>query len=252
MILAELQAGLRSWLQVGAADLPPPGFDLAALPGLRVYKNNYRTQLLDCLELSFPCTLAWIGEEAFGAAAEDHVHAVAPSSWTIDAYAAGFPATLAQIYNHDDEVAELAWLEWALGECFVGRDQSPVSPGDLADINWDRASLRLQSSMLVRDARTNAGAICSALTTGGLPPPAAGVPPGSSYLVWRSGFEARFRTIAEAEARAVRAVLEGTTFADVCAHLVAREGEEQGTKMAGELLGGWLAEGLVVEVIETE
>jgi len=248
MSLADLQVGLRSWLHAGAVELPAD-FDPDAWPGLRVYRNNYRSQLLNCLEQSFPLTLAWMGEEAFAAAAEEHVGAIAPSSWTIDAYAAGFQATLERVHEEDQEIAELAWLEWALAESFISADEPSVRPAELGGVDWDRASLRLQSAMLVREARTNAGAIWSALTTSEFPPGAQNLLPGSAFLVWRSGFEARFRTVAEPEAKALRAVVAGASFGALCARLVADHGEEQGTRAAGELLGRWIADGLVAGVI---
>mgnify|MGYP002835384385 CR=1 FL=1 len=45
--------------------------------------------------------------------------AAPPSDWTLDAYPAGFPATLAHIHADSPEIADLAWLEIALADAFV-------------------------------------------------------------------------------------------------------------------------------------
>ena len=63
MTLQAMQRSMRDWLQVGDGDLPDR-FEPATAPGLRVYQNNYRAQLVSCLEQSFPHTRAWIGERA--------------------------------------------------------------------------------------------------------------------------------------------------------------------------------------------
>ena len=62
-----------------------------------------------------------------------HVARVPPSSWTLDAYPRDFPATLAPLYPDDPEVAELAVLELALAEAFVGADAAgPIAPTQAA------------------------------------------------------------------------------------------------------------------------
>ena len=250
MSLALFQKELRSWLQEGADDLPA-GLGEAAAPGLRVYKNNYRSQLIGCLEHSFPLTRAWLGDEPFRRACETHVDRIAPSSWTIDAYAQRFPQTLAKLHAFDPEVFELAWLEWALGEAFVGKDEQALGPDDLGTVDWDTALIRLSGTMWTIAARTNAGAIWSALFAGEMPPGAERLEPGFRYLVWRSGFVSRFRTIDAAEFDALLTIAGGATFAGLCASLVEAKGETAGIEAAGEMLGRWILDGLIIGIDST-
>ncbi len=148
MNLIELQRDMRAWLTCEDAAAAARFGDEAA-PGLRVYQNNYRAQLAACLEESFEHTRDWIGGEAFHRAIVAHVDRVPPSSWTLDAYARDFPATLAILYPADPEVAELAWLEMALGEAFVAADADALAADDLAAVDWDRAVLRLTGAQCV-------------------------------------------------------------------------------------------------------
>lgn len=244
MSLARLQASFRSWLHSGAGR-PPEEFGPAAFAGLGVYRNNYRSQLISCLEQSFPMTVAWLGEDAFGEACEDHVAKVAPTSWTIDAYAKNFPETLRNLYRDDPEVSELAWLEWALAEAFVSADQDPLSPTALGDVDWDEAVFGCSSSIMIATTTTNAGAIWSALASRNEPPAAALLPQAAAMLVWRLGFHARFRTIDVIEAEALQAVMGGMSFGTLCSWLVGAQGEHEGTQTAARLLTGWLADGLI-------
>ena len=64
MSLLALQRDMRAWLaceDTSAADR----LGTAAASGLRVYQNNYRAQLVACLEEGFAQTHAWIGGDAF-------------------------------------------------------------------------------------------------------------------------------------------------------------------------------------------
>jgi hypothetical protein len=64
MRLAELQREFRAWV-VSASEETADRFGCDARAGLSVYQNNYRAQLVGCLESSFPQVRAWMGEEAF-------------------------------------------------------------------------------------------------------------------------------------------------------------------------------------------
>jgi hypothetical protein len=247
MSLASLQVAVRSWLHEGGDELPQ-GVGQDALAGLRVYRNNYRSQLIACLETSFPMTLAWLGGEAFDRMCEHHVRQVPPSSWTIDAYAAQFPLTIRALYPNDLEVGELAWIEWALSEAFVRPDQRALSPEDMATVDWDRARLELSSSILLAEAATNAGAIWSALASGAAPPAARSLEEAAALLVWRAGFEARFRTIDALEHDALQSLRAGASFEALCETLVHARGAEEGVGAAANLLGRWIGDGLIVGV----
>jgi len=59
MNLADLQGDFQAML---AASMPVAG--VPAGPGRAVYQNNYRAQLVGCLEESYPQLRAFIGEEA--------------------------------------------------------------------------------------------------------------------------------------------------------------------------------------------
>lgn len=244
-----MQRDMRAWLaceDTSAADR----LGAAAASGLRVYQNNYRAQLVACLEESFAQTHAWIGGEAFHEAVIAHIDRLPPSSWTLDAYPLDFPATLAIRYPDDAEVAELAWIDCALGEAFVGFDAVTVTTDDLGGIDWDRATLHFTPTMNLADLTTNATAIWSALANGEMPPALEPLPETGAILVWRQGLTARFRAIDRHERDALNLARTGLPFADFCAMMVDAHGEEAGVARAGGLLGQWLGDGMIVRIEE--
>jgi hypothetical protein len=247
MNLAALQQDFRSWL-VDASNDAAARIGSSATPGLLVYQNNYRSQLVACLEEAFERVHGWLGDEAFLIAAMDHIDRVPPNHWTLDAYPQGFVETLSNLYPEDPEVAELAWLDHALAVAFAGRDAGPLALEALTDIDWDHALLQFTPTLAIGSASTNAAAIWSALTAADLPPSAEILPEPAAVLVWRQGFTSCFRSIDTVERHAIDYVRQGASFGSLCAMLTDEYGAAESVARAGALLGQWLGEGLVVDI----
>jgi len=244
MSLLALQRDFRSWLTTESANAGgriEPG----TAPGLSVHLNNYRSSLMGCLAESFRTTRAWLGDQAFEAAAANHIDRLPPHSWTLDAYALDLPATLAIRYPEDPEVAELAWLECALSVAFVGADADPIDPEALARVDWDTAVLRFLPTLALLEVTTNAAAIWSAIAAEKTPPDAERIPEATFVAIWRNGLTPTFRTLDADEADALRPMIDGSGFGDLCARLVETHGAVEGPAAAGALLGQWLRDGIV-------
>lgn len=247
MSLLTLQRDMRAWL-VAADAHAASRYGSAATPGLRIYQNNYRAQLVACLEESFAQTRAWIGGAAFHDAVVAHIDRVPPTSWTLDAYPRDFPATLAILYPDDPEVAELAWIECALGEAFVGPDTAALGAAVLEDVDWDSAMLLFTPTLSLRALTTNAPALWSALSAADVPPAVQLLPEPGAILVWRRDQASLFRAINCVESGALSRASAGMAFPHLCALLVAAHGESVGIALAGTMLGQWLADGLIVGI----
>ncbi|MET0984957.1 MAG: DNA-binding domain-containing protein, partial [Steroidobacteraceae bacterium] len=202
MSLLSLQRDMRAWLTTGT-ESAAARFEPGARAGLGIYQNNYRAQLITCLAETFQRVQTWLGEEEFLAAAARHIDTSAPSDWTLDNYGRDFPHTLRACYPEDPEVAELAWLDRALADAFVGPDVEPVSPHSLGAIDWDPAVLQFNPTLQFAQVITNSTAIWSALSAGNVPPVLEWLPQPAAVLVWRKEFTSRFRTLDAVEERAI-------------------------------------------------
>lgn len=245
MNLAALQGDFRTWL----IDASPDAADRigqTAGPGLSVYQNNYRAQLMACLAETYERTHAWLGDEAFLAAAATHVDATPPSAWTLDAYPIDFAETLGAIYPDDPEVAELAALEWALYRAFTAADAIAMTPDMLAGVSWDSAALHFTHSLSILPATSNAAAIWSALSNGEMPPGAVALPELAALLVWRQDFMPCFRTIEAVEEQALALCMGGAEFSALCESMIEALGKTEGIARAAALLGQWISDGLIV------
>lgn len=245
MSLALIQEDFRLWLEQAdqdAANRLGPG----AQAGLTIYQNNYRTQLAETLADTYVQLSAWIGEDAFLAVAATHIDAVPPSSWTLDAYPAGFPHTLASCFPEDPEVAELARLELTLADAFVAADAQTLGLDDLAGTDWSKASLRLSPSARLLKLQSNAAEIWSALAKGTEPPAAASGDESRGLIVWRRDFICRFRMLDPDEETLLARLGDGMAFERICEELAENRGVEAGIARAGALLARWAGDGFLM------
>ncbi|HEU4627010.1 MAG TPA: DNA-binding domain-containing protein [Steroidobacteraceae bacterium] len=247
MRLLTLQRNFGTWLTTESAGIAAR-FGEEARPGLAVYLNNYRSQLLSCLSTSFPVTRAWMGDTAFLAAAATHIERVPPHSWTLDAYGHDFPETLRALHPEDPDFTEMAALERDLGEAFVGADSARFDPAALGDIDWDRALIHFVPTLRLSSVTTNVVPIWSAIDALETPPAVVRLPEPETVAIWRAEFASRLRALTAEEATAVDELREGQTFGAVCAALVERHGEEQGPAIAGAFLGRWLSDQMVARI----
>jgi len=251
MNLHAMQRDFRRWLT--AADVPAArrlaGADRA---GLEVYQNNYRVQLVGCLETTYPHVRTYIGDAAFHRAAVHHVTRHPPRAWTLDAYGAGFERTLRALWPDNPDVHELAWLEWAQATAFVARDTVPLDPARLAAVDWDRARLDFAPSLHLARLTTNAADVWSALQAGAVgpdPAPAAALlPEPKGVAVWRRGFVTRLRVLDPLAYDALVLARAQRNLAAPCAMLVERLGDDDGVARAGALLADWIGSELLVRV----
>ncbi len=244
MNLAELQHTFRDWLT--QAD-ETAQWRLGAGPGTEVYQNNYRVSLMGCLGENYKRVASWLGDEAFESAAARYVDAYPPSSWTLDAYGESFPAVLSRIYPDDPEVADLAALDWAIGQVFVSHNADALRPEALAVDDWDAAVIRVVPSLRQITLSSNADAIWRALAAEEMPPAAERTAPGA-LLVWRQGLEPVFRRAGAHDLDVLAWSAEGMGFGPICARLAETLGEEEAVSAAGTVLGQWLTEEMVAAV----
>ncbi len=247
MMLADLQRDFQTWL-VKAESSASLGADARAMAGLAVYQNNYRAQLVGCLEQSYPQLRAWIGDEAFRTAAITHIDSHPPDAWTLDAYAEGFDRTLIALFPDNPDVHELAWVEHALGAAFIAQDAQAVPFDALAQIDWDTALLSITPSFRSIVATTNAEQIWSALWEGQAPPESAMLEQPVGLLVWRRGYTSCLKQVDAVEREALLQLHVSGSFAGLCDWLVERLGEAEGIARAGELLANWLASELITGI----
>jgi hypothetical protein len=244
MSLLTLQRRMRGHLLSGDAIVAT---DLRGDPaaGLAVYHNAYRVQLIECLRDTYEKLSAWLGDDAFEAAARRHIETNPPQSWTLADYGGNFADTLIALYPEDPEVLELAWLDWTLRRAFDGANADPVNPGQLGDIDWDAAVFTFVPTLTLGSVTTNCAALWSAMAAEQMPPAVMRLLAASDLLVWRRDLSPQFKTLSALEAHALRLGLAGTPFGEICQFALHAAGESQAAAVTSQLLATWLRDGIV-------
>jgi Putative DNA-binding domain len=250
--LLTLQQDFRSALLVDemAEDTP---FGVAASDGMKVYRNAYRSRLMNCLRSSYDKVWSWVGDEAFDAAACHHIILHPPRSWTLDDYGEGFDQTLKSLFPDDPEVPELAWLEWVMARAFASLDQPIVKPADLAsadvaDLDWDKVRLAFVGSLQMREIQTNCTGLWLSLTNGTEMPERILCDTPVFLSVWRKEFSPQFRVLDTAEREGLQMMQSGATFGALCTKMSALLGTDQAVAAAGSMLGRWVGEEMVTSL----
>jgi hypothetical protein len=230
----------------------PDGWSARHAAGLAIYRNNYRSALVEALAATYERTCKWVGEESFRRAAAHHLILNPPGSWTIDAAGAGFDGTLAELFAADPEVAELAALEWAMHRAFVAADDTPLTAADFAahtadfgEEDWGGLGFTFVSGTAALAVSHDIGALWKALGAQAFAAPDIALAEPHMLLVWREGLRPVFRLADAAEGEAFAMARDGGNFGDICAGLVERLGPDEGVARAGALLGRWLQDGLI-------
>ncbi|MEM9502041.1 MAG: DNA-binding domain-containing protein [Pseudomonadota bacterium] len=253
--LAERQAAFMRAILDDSEPLPK-GWGNSQAAGMAVYRGNYRGALMDALASTFERTQIYVGEDAFKQAGAHHAISHPPSGWTIDDAGAGFDVTCTELFGNNPEVAELAWLEWAMLQLATAPDSEPLDPAgfgaltvEFGDEDWMELRVEFQPKATSRIITCNLTAIWNALEEGGQDRPDPQLAEPQGCLVWREGERPTFILVEADNAHAFAAMQDGASYGEIIALLAGDEPDAeqvQGAAMrAGACLGRWLQEGLV-------
>lgn len=234
----------------------PKGWGERHAAGLDIYRNNYRTALVEALRSTFERTERLVGPDSFARAAAHHLITHPPSSWTLDLAGEGFAETCAELFANDPEVAELAWLEWAMHCAFVVRDIDPLSAEgfmaaaqNFGEEEWTLLRFDFAPGLTVRPVKHDLKQLWSSLAEEEGDATIAPNPSTLSLVVWRERERPVFLLVPEAEGSALSSMMEGATYGQACDAMLAEVGEEA-VEMAGAMLRRWLTEGMVEKIAQ--
>jgi hypothetical protein len=149
MSLAELQRQFVDYIKSDGEGIVG-AVSPSSLRGLPVYHHAYRASLIETLRDMFEQTHSWMGDDRFDEAALSHIASTPPNSWTLSDYGDDFDLTLSGLYPGHPEVAELAWMDWAMRRAFDGPDAGPLDMSLLGEVDWDDARLHLAPTLKMR------------------------------------------------------------------------------------------------------
>ncbi len=120
---------------------------------LRIYRNTFRSTLIEALRITYPAVDRLVGRDFFDVAAEQFIHAHPPSSAYLNEYGGGFADFLASFQPASTlpYLPDVARFEWALSVAASAVDASMLEPGVLAAVDpASHAALQFEPHPSVR------------------------------------------------------------------------------------------------------
>ena len=220
---------------------------------LGIYRDAYRLRLTEVLGTDYEVLRKYVGSELFDALAGEYLAAHPSTYRNVRWFGGGLAQFLrtATRYAHHPVLAELAQFEWTLGLAFDSADDDPVRFEDMAAIPahaWAELRFLPRAGLHVIDLTTNAVAIWQEIDARDSFEVVASPEP-VTWAIWRKKHSPFFRSLASDEAWALKAMLEGQTFGEICIGLCQWATQEETPARAAGMLRAWIEEGWVGELL---
>lgn len=248
--LADLQRSFQSAVLSGDATPLASHVENRAVERITIYQDAYRIRLREALASNYPQLKVLIGTDAFDSIAGTLIDAYPSTHPSIRWFGRELSALLADMFPAQPGLREFAQLEWALSCAFDAADAETVAISRLTECQaeqWPRLKFSFHSSVQCLLLHTNAAQVYKAVTQEH-PAPSFTSLDATSWVVWRDDLTPRYRSLAEDEADALRALLSGNSFADMCALLCTHHALDAVAVRAIELLQQWINASMICGV----
>ncbi len=216
-----------------------------------IYANMYFYRILDALKEDFPATLAVLGDENFHNLVTGYILEHPPTEPSITHsgshladYLRDHPMRASAPF-----VADLAKLERATVEVFLGPDAATLDPESLRAVaveDWPTMKLKLHPSAQILALDWQVSDLLRAVEEHRPwnPPTQDAI----KTLVWRANARVSHRDLDPAEANALEAAAHSTTFAEICDIVAATTPNQDPIATMNQLLSRWLSDSLLTRV----
>ena len=262
--LAELQATLYDlitapegaaarWAELGRGpseleSLVKPGARLSAVDRVEIYADMYFYRIRDVLRDEYKRVVAIVGDEAFHNLVTDYLIACRPAHPSLREAGARLPAFLAQhaLAERQPAAPDLAVLERLHLDLYDGPDTEVLTLDEVRALPPDAiATLHLRAipGHAVVTSRFTLSTAWRALGAGEAQAPIRMIP--ETLLVWRQDLEVNHRPVDADEEPLLPMVRTGARLDQLCERLSETVAEERAPERAFQIVGRWLADGLI-------
>jgi hypothetical protein len=254
MRLGDLQRELQQDLLGEPSAIAGAIVDAPPLPvegRLGIYRNAYRSRLVEALDDTYPVLHKILGDDMFEEAGHRFVMAHPSRHRSIRWYGSELADFLAHSAPFDAQpiLAEVARFEWTLSEVFDSADATPLDRAAIMAVDpndWATLTFRFHPSLRRLQLAWNSVAAWKAISADSDPPAPQRSAEPVQWLLWRQALENYFRSIDAAESAALDAAVRGETFETICAALSGCLPEEEVPMRVASLVGTWTDGGLII------
>ncbi|WP_028387941.1 DNA-binding domain-containing protein [Legionella fairfieldensis] len=217
---------------------------------LGIYLDAYRCRLLDALAHNFPVLNTYLGGDEFQRLGNNYIDQYPSSYRSIRWYGDAFASYLCNDKTRP-YLAELAEFEWKMTLAFDAADCEVLTIEQMATIppeSWATTRFIFHPSVQRMNFFWNSVELWQSISekqTVLLPSPKSSL---ASWVLWRRDYINHFYTLVEEEVWALDTLIQGSTFAKLCAGLCKWLNEEDVGLRAASLLKGWIQSGLITAI----
>lgn len=236
---------------VGADWVSQSAQGLTSRDRLAIYHNAYRVRLIDVLLDTFEHTAIYLGNEWFHQLASDYVQSHHSTHNNIGLYGREFPQFLAEQLVGDEEVSELALMDWKLRRAFDGADSTAMTHDDLQQLATGKSGptcLQPVPTLSISTQHFNTLDIWHAINQDERPPVVERLYQPVDVLIWRKGHSPHFRSLSKIESLAISCVCSGSTLDAIGAALEEEFPDADVATEFGVILHRWLDDQLLTLV----
>lgn len=225
--------------------------DAAAM--FHVYQHAYWARLVESLGVDFAGLKALAGDAAFDRLARAYIArhpSVDPSIRWAGRLLPEFLGMEAP-WRDDPWWTDMARFDWALAHAFDAADAPAATLAQLAVVPpefWGGVRLKLHPTLDSFAVSTPVDAVRPKLLADAGSAFDRGARQDGALMVWRIGYDLKFRAIDADESAALVAARTGATFGDICELLAERVEPDQAVMTAAQILRGWLEWGIIQNI----
>jgi hypothetical protein len=221
---------------------------------LAIYGDAYRSRLHEALSANYSILEKYLGYEQFQALCYAYIDEYPSSFRSIRWFGDQLDAFLRQhpIYKDYPYLAEFAQFEWTMTLLFDAEDGQAMSIDMMQTVPpeaWMNMRFEAHPSIKRLSLSWNVVPIWQAVNEEQTPEEPYQYESPLSWLLWRNGLMTHFSSLKGNEAWAVNAMIDSSTFGDICEGLCQWVGEDKVGEYAASLLKGWIIAGLITKVI---
>ncbi len=220
---------------------------------LSIYSEAYRSRLIEALATNYPVIRVYLGHDQFQMLGQQYLEKYPSHFRSIRWFGDCLDAFLkeCETYSNFPYLSELAKVEWTMTLVFDASDSHIITIDTLYNIppeSWVDMQIRLHPSIHLMQFKWNVLPLWQAISQNQAVPELEQSESPVSWVFWRNNLINYYCSLADDEARAIGALINGYSFGEVC-ELLCEEGSEQDIAMrAASLLKGWILSGLISEI----
>lgn len=255
--LLRLQEQFQKFLLSGDAEISEAIMQTKTVPvdtRLSIYRDAYGLRLVESLTTNYPFLYAYLGTEEFNKLAHAYIIAHPSAYRSIRWFGDVFADFVKKHYPNNPHLAELADFEWKMTLAFDAADAAVVRVEDMAAVPaeaWANLQFTLHPSVQRINYFWNAISLWQALAHDEALPALQQNSVPTAWILWRSPtYLIQFYSLAQEEAWAVDALLQGVSFGEFCEGLCQWLTPEEVGIRAASYLKGWIQQGMVSQLYQ--